>query len=113
MGEAPRDPAQGVYVISVASELSGVPPQTLRLYERRGLLEPDRTTGGARRYSDDDINRLRRITELADAGVNLAGIKLALDMQDEARDLRDEIDRLQRAQDDGSGSPSAAAPPLR
>ncbi|MBJ7338827.1 MAG: MerR family transcriptional regulator [Mycolicibacterium sp.] len=65
---------RGVYGISVASELSGLGPQTLRLYETRGLLSPTRSAGGTRRYSDDDLDRLRRITELLGAGVNLAGI---------------------------------------
>jgi len=90
-----RNPAQGVYVISVAAELAGVHPQTLRHYERRGLIEPDRTASGARRYSDHDIDRLHRITELAEAGLNVAGIKLALGLQEESRRLRDEIAELQ------------------
>lgn len=64
----------GVYGISVASELSGLGPQTLRLYETRGLLTPARSEGGTRRYSDDDLDRLQRITELLAAGINLAGI---------------------------------------
>ncbi|WP_455013424.1 MerR family transcriptional regulator [Mycobacterium antarcticum] len=66
--------ARGVYGISVASELSGLGPQTLRLYETRGLLTPARSEGGTRRYSDDDLDRLQRITELLAAGINLAGI---------------------------------------
>ena len=72
---------RGVYGISVTSELSGVGPQTLRLYERRGLLTPSRTDGGTRRYSDDDLERLRRISELVDRGVNLAGIAHILDLE--------------------------------
>lgn len=64
----------GVYSISVAAELSGIGPQTLRLYESRGLLMPARTAGGTRRYSDDDLVRLRRIVELVGAGINVAGI---------------------------------------
>lgn len=63
-----------MYGISVASELSGLGPQTLRLYETRGLLTPARSEGGTRRYSDDDLDRLQRITELLAAGINLAGI---------------------------------------
>jgi DNA-binding transcriptional MerR regulator len=62
-----------VYGISVASELSGIDPQTLRLYERRGLLTPARTDGGTRRYSDDDLERLQRINELVAQGINIAG----------------------------------------
>lgn len=74
--------ARGVYGISVAAELSGIGPQTLRLYERWGLITPSRTAGGTRRYSDDDISQLRRITELVDQGINLAGIVQILDLQD-------------------------------
>ncbi|MGW5072610.1 MerR family transcriptional regulator [Rhodococcus sp. NPDC004095] len=73
--------ARGVYGISVAAELSGVGPQALRLYERKGLLTPARTDGGTRRYSDEDINRLQRITELIDSGVNLAGIAKILKLE--------------------------------
>jgi MerR family transcriptional regulator, heat shock protein HspR len=74
----PDDPlarsARGVYGISTASELSGIDPQTLRLYERRGLLTPARTDGGTRRYSDDDLARLARISEFVADGINIAGI---------------------------------------
>lgn len=72
---------RGVYGISVASELSGLGPQTLRLYETRGLLTPARTDGGSRRYSEDDLDRLARITELLAAGVNLAGIAQIFHLQ--------------------------------
>lgn len=72
---------RGVYAISVTSELSGIAPQTLRLYERRGLLTPSRSDGGTRRYSDDDLERLKRITELVEQGVNLAGVAQVLDLQ--------------------------------
>ncbi len=72
---------RGVYGISVTSELSGVGPQALRLYERHGLLNPARTDGGTRRYSDADLAQLRRITDLIDAGVNLAGIAQILHLQ--------------------------------
>jgi MerR family transcriptional regulator/heat shock protein HspR len=78
--------ARGVYGISVAAELSGIGLQTLRLYERRGLLTPSRTEGGTRRYSDDDLERLQRITELTCQGINLAGIAQILDL--EARNSR-------------------------
>lgn len=80
----------GVYSISVAAELSGVGQQTLRLYERRGLLTPARTAGGTRRYSDDDLVRLRRIVELTGVGVNMAGIGEILGL--EARNVRLESD---------------------
>src|SRR6478736_10493983 len=73
--------ARGVYGISVASELTGIDPQTLRLYERRGLLTPARTEGGTRRYSDDDLNRLQRISSLVGEGVNLAGIAQILHLE--------------------------------
>jgi DNA-binding transcriptional MerR regulator len=76
------DNTRGVYGISVAAELTGIGVQALRLYEARGLLEPARTEGGTRRYSADDVDRLRRISELLDAGVNLTGIRMVLDLED-------------------------------
>ncbi|WP_246216560.1 heat shock protein transcriptional repressor HspR [Mycobacterium botniense] len=79
--QEPSRSARGVYGISVASELSGIGPQTLRLYERWGLLSPSRTAGGTRRYSDDDLDRLKQISELVDQGVNLAGIARILDLE--------------------------------
>lgn len=72
---------RAVYIISVAAELAGVHPQTLRIYERKGLLEPARTTGGSRRYSQADIDHLRRIQELTDEGLNLAGVKKVLELE--------------------------------
>ncbi|WP_082022798.1 MerR family transcriptional regulator [Mycolicibacterium setense] len=87
--------ARGVYGISVAAELSGIGQQTLRLYERWGLITPSRTAGGTRRYSDDDIKQLRRITELVDQGVNLAGIVQILDLQDENLRLESVNSRLE------------------
>jgi MerR family transcriptional regulator, heat shock protein HspR len=90
---APKDdPTRGVYGISVAAELAGMGTQNLRLYERRGLLEPDRTDGGTRRYSSDDVDRLRRIGELLAAGLNLAGIGAVLDLEAANAQLRAEID---------------------
>ena len=81
----PDDPlarsARGVYGISVAAELTGIDPQTLRLYERRGLLTPARTDGGTRRYSDDDLDRLQQINELVAQGINIAGIAQILHLQ--------------------------------
>ena len=81
----PDDPlprsARGVYGISVASELTGIDPQTLRLYERRGLLTPGRTDGGTRRYSEDDLDRLRRISDLVAQGINIAGIARILHLE--------------------------------
>jgi DNA-binding transcriptional MerR regulator len=87
-----HDPSRGVYGISVAAELVGMGTQNLRLYERRGLLEPDRTGGGTRRYSSDDVERLRRIGELLDAGLNLAGIAAVLDLEEANAQLRAELD---------------------
>ncbi len=88
MGVPGPDAARGVYGISVAAELVGTGIQNLRAYEARGLLEPARTQGGTRRYSADDIDRLRRIGELLQAGLNLAGIAMVMDLQDENARLR-------------------------
>ncbi len=85
------DSRRGVYVISVAAELAGMHPQTLRIYERRGLLDPARTGGGSRRYSERDIQQLRRINELTAAGLNLAGVKAVMDLEDEVARLRKEL----------------------
>ena len=82
---------RAVYVISVAAELAGVHPQTLRIYERKGLLEPARTQGGSRRYSDEDINLLRRIQDLTEQGLNLAGVQRVLELEAEIVHLRDEL----------------------
>lgn len=82
---------QAVYVISVAAELAGVHPQTLRIYERKGLLEPARTSGGSRRYSDIDIALLLRIQELTNEGLNLAGVQRVLELERENRDLRRQL----------------------
>jgi MerR family transcriptional regulator, heat shock protein HspR len=73
---------RGVYGISVAAELSGISKQSLRLYERQGLLTPARSAGGTRRYSANDLARLQRISELVTAGVNLAGIDRILSLED-------------------------------
>ena len=81
---------QGVYGISVAAELVGMGVQNLRAYEARGLLEPERTDGGTRRYSADDLERLRRIGDLLDAGLNLAGIGMVLDLETQNSELRAE-----------------------
>ena len=80
---ARRQRPRAVYVISVAAELAGVHPQTLRIYERKGLLDPARTAGGSRRYSEPDIERLQRIAELTDEGLNLAGVKRVLELEAE------------------------------
>jgi len=82
---------RAVYVISVAAELAGLHPQTLRIYERKGLLDPARTGGGSRRYSDADIALLRRIQELTAEGLNLAGVQKVLQLEAEIRRLKDEL----------------------
>ncbi|HTR68593.1 MAG TPA: MerR family transcriptional regulator [Mycobacteriales bacterium] len=79
---------RGVYGITVAAELVGMAAQNLRMYEARGLLEPSRTDGGTRRYSANDLDRLRRIGDLLDAGLNLAGIRMVLELESENRRLR-------------------------
>ncbi len=91
-----RHDERAVYIISVAAELAGVHPQTLRIYERKGLLRPKRTSGNTRRYSDSDIARLRLIQDLTQQrGVNLAGVKLIMEMQAEIDELRRRTEELQ------------------
>ena len=82
---------RAVYVISVAAELAGLHPQTLRIYERKGLLDPARTGGGSRRYSDADIALLRRIQELTAEGLNLAGVQRVLALEAELQHVREEL----------------------
>lgn len=85
---------RAVYIISVAAELAGVHPQTLRIYERKGLVHPHRTSGNTRRYSEADIERLQAIQMLTDEGVNLAGVKRIMEMREEIATLQSQIDRL-------------------
>jgi MerR family transcriptional regulator/heat shock protein HspR len=85
--------SRAVYVISVAAELAGMHPQTLRIYERKGLLDPARTNGGSRRYSERDIAQLRRIQDLTAGGVNLEGVRRILDLEAEIVALHEELDR--------------------
>ncbi len=87
VGDAGRED-RGVYIISVAAELVGVHPQTLRIYERKGLLSPSRTSGNSRRYSQADIRRLQTILRLTQEGVNLAGVQMVLDMQNRLEEMR-------------------------
>ncbi|HVB05718.1 MAG TPA: MerR family transcriptional regulator [Acidimicrobiales bacterium] len=84
---------RAVYVISVAAELAGVHPQTLRIYERRGLLEPTRTSGGVRRYSEADIAQLQRIQLLTAAGINLEGVRRVLALEEEIARLESALQR--------------------
>ena len=86
------DPTRGVYAISVAAELVGMGSQTLRLYEQRGLVEPARSAGGTRRYSSEDLERLRRIADLVAAGLNLTGVAMVLDLQDTNARLQADLD---------------------
>lgn len=84
-----------VFIISVAAELAGVHPQTLRIYERRGLVDPARTGGGSRRYSEIDLDRLRRIQDLTNEGLNLAGVKRVLELEAELEHARAELAEAQ------------------
>ena len=99
-----HDADRGVYGISVAAELVGMAVPSLRLYESQGLLEPDRTPGGTRRYSVNDLERLRAIAELLEAGVNLTGIAMILQLQEENDELRRRLEER-----DGGGRRNARA----
>ena len=91
------DTSRGVYMISVAAELAGMHPQTLRIYESRGLIEPERTSGGTRRYSPEDVERLRRIQELtSELGMNLAGVEKVFELEQELDRMRDRMRRMER-----------------
>ena len=92
-----ENPLRGLFTISVASDLSGLHPQTLRTYEREGLLDPERSSGGTRRYSTHDIDRLQAISALTAAGLNLAGVRRVLELQEETRRLEAEVARLKMA----------------
>jgi MerR family transcriptional regulator, heat shock protein HspR len=90
------DAGRALFSISVAAELAGLHPQTLRIYEREALLDPARTAGGTRRYSQRDITPLQEICTLTGDGLNLAGIRRVLEPQEEARRLQAEVDRLRK-----------------
>jgi MerR family transcriptional regulator/heat shock protein HspR len=112
------DPDRGVYGITVAAELVGSGPQNLRQYEARGLVTPQRTVGGTRRYSENDLTRLRDIAGLLDAGLNLAGIEMVLALRTANSQLQAQIDKLTGQQAaasrskraTGRGQPPADAP---
>jgi MerR family transcriptional regulator, heat shock protein HspR len=91
---------RAVYIISVAAELAGVHPQTLRIYEQKGLVRPHRTSGNTRRYSDADIGRLRRIQRLTQEGVNLAGAKRILGLEEELHRVRTRVAQLEARLED-------------
>ena len=98
MADASRaQPDRALYIISVAAELAGVHPQTLRIYERKGLIAPSRTSGRSRRYSDRDIALLQRIQELTNEGVSLVGVRKILDLEAQLEAMRDEVDDLEDA----------------
>ncbi len=100
---------RGLFSISVAAELAGLHPQTLRIYEREGLLDPARSAGGTRRYSRRDIDKLAEICALTADGLNLAGIRRVLALQEETRQLQAELARLR----DLAGQQPAARPTRR
>jgi MerR family transcriptional regulator, heat shock protein HspR len=94
---AASDRARGVYMISVAAELAGMHPQTLRIYETRGLIEPKRSSGNTRLYSEEDVERLRRIQELTtEMGMNLAGVERVFELEEQMERMRDRMTRLER-----------------
>lgn len=90
---------EAVYVISVAASLSGMHPQTLRVYERRGLIEPFRTPGGTRRYSNADLERLSLIQDLTEQGINIEGVKRIMHLEAENEALRLQVKRLRKRLD--------------
>ena len=96
----PRDPTVSVYVISVAAQLANLHPQTLRNYEREGLISPERSAGGNRMYSENDLARLAVIGGLNEQGLNIAGIRRVLELQDEVAALTAEVDRLRAKLDE-------------
>ena len=120
MSEKRRE-ERAVYIISVAAELAGVHPQTLRIYERKGLLRPARTAGNTRRYSERDIDRLRLIQELTQKhGINLAGVKMIMGLQADVdrmrrqlEDLQDEVDRVRERVLEREAESRADLVPLR
>jgi MerR family transcriptional regulator/heat shock protein HspR len=101
-------PGRGLFSISVAAELTGLHPQTLRLYDQEGLVRPGRSAGGTRRYSTDDIDRLHQVMALTSDGINLAGVRRILELQEQTRLLQTEVDRLTTA---ARSRPGLAASP--
>jgi MerR family transcriptional regulator, heat shock protein HspR len=91
---------RAVYIISVAAELAGVHPQTLRIYERKGLVRPHRTSGNTRRYSEADIERLRRVQRLTQEGMNLAGAKRIMALEEELHRMRERLAQLEARLED-------------
>ncbi len=111
MGPFPQpDPDRGVYGITTAAELVGSGPQNLRQYEARGLVNPQRTAGGTRRYSENDLRRLRDIATLLDAGLNLAGIEMVLALRTANSELQAEIDKLTPSRPSQPGTDKSSKP---
>lgn len=108
------DSTRAVFVISVAAELAGMHPQTLRIYERKGLIDPFRTPGGTRRYSQEDIERLQLIQEMTAEGMNLEGVRRVLALQEENKRLKKKLDRLRDKVEDleEAAEKSARAPEI-
>jgi MerR family transcriptional regulator, heat shock protein HspR len=96
------DDERALFIISVAAELAGMHPQTLRMYERRGLLHPQRTAKNTRRYSERDVDRLRRIQALTELGLNLAGVERVLAMEEQMQTMAAELQRLQARLDEAA-----------
>lgn len=105
------DSTRAVFVISVAAELSGMHPQTLRIYERKGLIDPFRTPGGTRRYSQEDIERLQLIQDMTAEGMNLEGVRRVLVLQEENRRLKKKLDRLRDKIEEMEEAAEAASRP--
>jgi MerR family transcriptional regulator/heat shock protein HspR len=99
-GSEAQSQSRAVYVISVAAELAGLHPQTLRIYERRGLLEPQRTQGGNRRYSEKDITTMRRIQELMNEGLNIEGVRKVMELESEIERLKSELTTMVQCQNE-------------
>lgn len=113
-GDSASRSARGVYGISVVAELTGIGAQTLRLYDRWGLVSPARTGGGTRRYSDDDLERLNHISELVERGVNLAGIGQILDLETKNTELAAHNSQLRSAEAGAeTDAPDETDPPHR
>ena len=107
------EPGRGLFSISVAAELTGLHPQTLRLYDQEGLVRPGRSAGGTRRYSTDDIDRLHQVMTLTSDGINLAGVRRILQLQEETQLLQAEVDRLRAAARNRPQPTAGPATPIR
>lgn len=94
--KATLDAERGVFMISVAAELADMHPQTLRMYEQRGLINPKRSPKNTRLYSQRDVERLRRIQEMTAEGLNLAGVETVLTLEARVQKLRSEVERLRK-----------------